>query len=134
MMTTDITRIPLRTATLEDMESEIAALHSRRGPSPVILEAAIPDDVGRLTAESAQAQIEATAKVVEAMSGEAREQDAKLEASRQELNEALKMIEKAAAHLRDKGKEVYTRIEAANATSKAIRDACVEVMKKADTL
>jgi predicted ribosome quality control (RQC) complex YloA/Tae2 family protein len=141
----DIPRLP-RAATLaridepdqqtfEELEQGIAELsHRGRVPAPVILPAAPSEDVGRLSAEAAQAQIEATAKCVELMSNEAKEQDAKLEDARKELNEALKLIAKAAEQLREKGKAVYARIEEANATSKAIRDACVEVMKKADTL
>jgi exonuclease VII small subunit len=83
-----------------------------------------------MSAEAVTMQYEATAESVEQLGNMIRDFAPRLEAELKEFDRNLKLIEKAANHVREKGKHIQSLIKEASQLSKTMRHTCEDVVKK----
>lgn len=88
------------------------------------------DDLGKLSADAVRAQYAAAAKSVEAMGEEILKRVGSIESALAEAECDLKLLEEAAAAIREKGNLVALQIEEMSSVSKDIRTVVAEFKKK----
>lgn len=128
----DVTRLPHRTRipAVADLERDIEDTIRQTPLSKPVFMDAVPQDVGRMSAEAVLAQYEVAAKSVEAMGNDVKDRISTLEAALAECDKDMKIIVECAAMIRDKGLQVKLQIEQASAVSHDIREACIEFKRK----
>jgi hypothetical protein len=88
------------------------------------------DNLGKMSADAVRAQYEAAAKSFEVMGEEVKDRINKLEASLAEAAASMKLLEEAAAAIRDQGKLAHMQIAEMSNVTKHINGMCSDVMKK----
>jgi len=125
---------PLRSVDFDSLEQDVqTALKRQRVDERVgeaIRQPVTEKDIGRLSAEAVLAQYEAAARGVETMGDEIKDRITKLETAMREADEAMKLVNEAAAAIREKGKLVHVQIEEATQLSRDISNACTEFRRK----
>lgn len=108
---------------LDRLEAEI------RGSSPT---AALDnlDHLAQMSAEAVLKQYEATAAGFSELAKELKDRIAKLQAALDEAGQDLKLLERAAAAILEKGKQAQALIEEMGSVSKAIRELCAATQQK----
>lgn len=117
--------------TMPPKDDETVSSYAPKLPMPSYVEHVDGvDDVGRLSAEAIVQQYENAAKQVEEMGNDIKNSAAKLTAALAEHDADMKMIAETAQAIRDRGKEIFLRIENASHITTELRATCAELRKK----